>query len=146
MLDNEDKAMLVLEKAIAKAQVSLEETKFFKPFMIILNSDGELEFFENELVDNTNSYEALEKKAKELICNVDMDVIVIAVDTAIPENFAKGTPQSIRLHVEEKCRIDKKIGARYIYVPYELYQLENEKLEVRLQNPIAIAFPAEYIV
>jgi hypothetical protein len=146
-MNNEERAFNVLEQAIAKAQESLEKTKSFQPFAMVLKCNGELEFFKNELKDTIESYEELEKRVKELVCSSDIDVLAMAVDTSIPENFSKNTPQSIRLHVEEKCRVDNKIGARYIYVPYELYQSkEKQNLQVKLQAPIAVGFPAEYIV
>ena len=147
MLDIDDeKAFRILEEVIKKAQLSIEKTKFFQPFATILKSSGELEIFENEIEDALKSYELLEQTLKESIEVEHIEVVVLAVDTAIPENFAKDVPQSIRLHLEEKSKIDKSIAAKYIYVPYEIYQVKNEEMYVKLHHPIAVGFPAEYIV
>ena len=146
-MNNEERAFSILEKAVSKAQESLEKTKNFQPFAMILKCDGSIKLLENQIIDAIESYSDIEKRVKELANCTDIDVLTMAVDTSIPENFAKSTPQSIRLHVEEKCRVENKIGARYIYVPYELYQSKKEQnLQVKLQAPIAVGFPAEYVV
>jgi len=47
MSDNHDeKALRVLEQAVYRAQDSLESTKHFQPFLILLNDAGEIELFE----------------------------------------------------------------------------------------------------
>ena len=74
-----------------------------------------------------------------------VDVMVMVVDTLIPENFVQDVPSSIRLHLEEKSQIDKSVAARFIYVPYTLHQVEGEIL-TKLHTPIPVGFPAEYIV
>ena len=146
---NDEKAFKVLEEAVHKAQSSLEETKHFQPFLMLLNSNAEVEVFENEIKDATQSYEMLEKIAKESVKMGDVEVMVLAVDTEIPENFVKDVPQGIRLHLEEKSQIEKKIAARFLYVPYELCQVANQEMQeiyVKTHHPIAVGFPAEYIV
>ena len=143
---NDEKAFKVLEEAVHKAQASLEKTKYFQPFLMLLNDAGKIEIFENEITDSTQSYNLLEKILKESIKMGDIDVMVLAVDTVIPENFVEDIPNGIRLHLEEKSQIDKKIAARFLYVPYELRKVENEDMYVKLHAPIAVGFPAEYIV
>ena len=143
---NDEKAFKVLEEAVTKAQGSLEKTKHFQPFLMLLNDAGEIEIFENEIKDSTQSYNSLEKILKESIKMGDVDVMILAVDTVIPENFAEDIPNGIRLHLEEKSQIDKKIAARFLYVPYELCRVENSEMYVKLHAPIAVGFPAEYIV
>jgi hypothetical protein len=88
----------------------------------------------------------LEETLNDRINEGDVDVIVLAVDTLIPEKFDQGIPSSIRLHLEEKSQIDKKISARFLYVPYELCRIGDDELFVKLHAPIPIGFPAEYIV
>ena len=143
---DDEKAFKVLEEAVTKAQESLEKTKHFQPFLMLLNNAGEIEIFENEIKDSTQSYNSLEKILKESIKMGDVDVMVLAVDTVIPENFANDIPNGIRLHLEEKSQINEKIAARFLYVPYELCKVENAEMYVKLHAPIAVGFPAEYIV
>lgn len=142
----EEKAFSVLEKAVSKAQNALEQTKYFQPFLMLLNDAGEIEIFENEIEDSHQSYAMLEKILRDRVAKGDVDVLVLAVDTLIPENFVKDVSSSIRLHLEEKSQIDKKIAARFLYVPYELCQIKDGEMYVKLHHPIAVGFPAEYIV
>jgi len=143
---DDEKAFIILEKAVNKAQQSLEKTKHFQPFLMLLNDADEIEVFENEIKDYTKSYTLLEEVLKESVKMGDVDVMVLAVDTVIPENFVKDIPNSIRLHLEEKSQIEKKIAARFIYVPYELCKVVEGEMYVKLHAPIAVGFPAEYIV
>jgi len=144
--NNDEKAFKVLEEAVNKAQKSLAKTKHFQPFLMLLNEAGNIEVFENKIEDSTQSYNSLEKILKESIKMGDIEVIVLAVDTVIPENFVENVPNSIRLHLEEKSQIDKKIAARFLYVPYELCRVEEGEIYIKLHAPIAVGFPAEYIV
>ncbi len=143
---DDEKAFRVLEEAVNKAQASLEKTKHFQPFLMLLNDTGEIEVFENEIEDSGKSYTLLENILKESIKMGDIDVMILAVDTVIPENFAGDIPNGIRLHLEEKCQIEKKIAARFLYVPYELCKVEEGEMYVKLHTPISVGFPAEYIV
>ena len=67
--------------------------------------------------------------------------MVLVIDTHIPEDVSI----SIRLQLKEKSQIDKKIGARFLYVPYQLSSIDG-KIFSELHHPIAIGFSAEYIV
>ena len=142
---DDEKAFRVLEEAVQKAQLSLEKTKYFQPFLMILNDVGKIEVFENEIKNSTQSYAILEETLKECIKIGDVDVIVLAVDTEIPEKFVHDVSHGIRLHLEEKSQADKKISARFLYVPYELCQVPNEEIYIKLHTPIAVGFPAEYL-
>lgn len=146
MSNNEDeKAFKLLEKAVYKAQESLEKTKHFQPFFMLLNDAGEVEVFENEIKDSTESYASLEETLKTRIQKADVDIMVLVVDTAIPDKFVKDVSTGIRVHLEEKSQIDNKIGARFLYVPYELCKLKEGEMFVKLHVPIPVGFPAEYI-
>ncbi len=142
----DEKALGVLEQAVYKAQRSLEQIKTFQPFLMLLNDAGEIEIFENQVEDTTESYTLLQDTLRVRIKEGDVDVMVLAVDTLIPENFKRDIPSGIRLHLEEKSQIDKKISARFLYVPYELCKVGEAEIFVRLHNPIPVGFPAEYIV
>ena len=142
----DEKAFMLLEKAVNKAQQSLEQTKHFQPFLLLLNDSGEIEVFENEVKDSTESYSIFEGILRERIPQGDIDVMVLAVDTLIPENFVKDVPSSIRLHLEEKSQVDKKVAGRFLYVPYELCRIGDGKMFVKLHHPIPVGFPSEYIV
>ena len=148
MSNNQDeKAFNILEKAVYKAQTSLEQTKYFQPFLMLLNDAGEIEIFENEVKDSTESYTLLEETVKTRISNDnDIDIMVLVVDTLIPDKFVEDVPSGIRLHLEEKSQVDNKIGARFLYVPYDLRRVGDGEMFVQLHAPIPVGFPAEYIV
>lgn len=147
MSDNHDeRALQVLEKAVYRAQNLLEKTKHFQPFLMLLNDTGEIELFENEVKDSTESYALLEDTLRRRIKEGDVDVVVLAVDTLIPEKLLKDVPSSIRLHLEEKSQVDKIVSARFLYVPYELCRVGDGDMFVKLHAPIPLGFPAEYIV
>ncbi|MDQ7084385.1 MAG: hypothetical protein Q9M36_05415 [Sulfurovum sp.] len=143
---NDEKAFAFLEKAVYKAQDTLVETKHFQPFLMLLTDTDEVEVYENEIKDSTQSYEALEVLLGERIVKGDVDIMILAVDTLIPEKVAKGMDSSIRLHIEEKSQKNNKIGARFLYVPYTLCQSPNTAMYVKLHAPLPLGFPAEYIV
>ncbi|SFV71361.1 hypothetical protein MNB_SV-13-2010 [hydrothermal vent metagenome] len=143
---NDEKAFSLLEKAVYKAQDALAETKQFQAFLMLLTDTSEIEVYENEIKESTQSYEALEKILKERIKKGDIDIMILAVDTQIPDKVAKGVDIGIRLHLEEKSQRNNKIGGRFLYVPYELCQAPNTALYVKLHAPLPIGFPAEYIV
>ncbi len=141
---HDDRAMLVLEKAVYRAQELLEKTQNFKPFLMILDDDGSIDIVENEVQESTESYALLGEILKVRIKKGNVDVMVMVVDTLIPENFIQDVPSSIRLHLEEKSQIDKSVAARFIYVPYTLHKIE-EEIFTKLHAPIPVGFPAEYI-
>ncbi|EIF51867.1 MULTISPECIES: hypothetical protein [Sulfurovum] len=142
----DEKAFMLLEQAVYRAQESLEKTKHFQPFLMLLNDAGEVELFENDVKETSESYALLEGTLKQRIREGDIDVMVLVVDTIIPENFVQDVPSGIRLHLEEKSQVDKKIAARFLYVPYELCRVGDGEMFVKLHNPIPVGFPAEYIV
>ncbi|MCF6244595.1 MAG: hypothetical protein L3J43_06125 [Sulfurovum sp.] len=144
--EQDEKAFNILEKAVYKAQESLEKTKHFQPFLMLLNDAGEVEVFENEVKDSTQSYTLLEQILKERMHHGDIDVMVLVVDTLIPDRFVKEVSSGIRLHLEEKSQIDNKLGARFLYVPYELCRVGECEMFVKLHAPIPVGLPAEYIV
>ena len=142
----DEKAFSLLEQAVYKAQKSLEQTKHFQPFLMLLNDADEIEVFENEVEDTHESYAILEKILRERVAKGNIDVMVLAVDTLIPDNFLKDVPSSIRIHLEEKSQVDKKVAGRFLYVPYELCRVGDGEMFAKLHHPIPVGFPAEYIV
>ncbi len=142
---HDERAMMVLEKAVYRAQELLEKRQNFKPFLMILDDDGTIDIIENEMVDSIESYTLLGDTLRVRIKEGGVDVMVMVVDTLIPENFVQDVPSSIRLHLEEKSQIDKSVAARFIYVPYTLHKVE-EEVFTKLHAPIPVGFPAEYIV
>ncbi len=142
----DEKAFRLLEASVNRAQSALEKTKHFQPFLLLLNEKGVLEFFDNEEQDSAQSYHLLEELLRVRIKENDVEVLVLAVETTMPETFDKDTPSAIRLHLEEKSQLENKIGARFIYVPYTLCTTAKDELSVKLFAPVAVGLRAEYII
>ena len=143
---DDEKAFYVLETAVYRAQDSMQKTKYFQPFLMLLNDAGEIEVFENEHVESTQSYQLLEDMLRNRLHDKsDIDVIALVVDTQIPDNFAGDVSNGIRVHLEEKSQMHKKLSARYLYVPYELCKVDDGDMFVKLHTPIPVGFPAEYL-
>ncbi len=144
---DDERAFYILETAVSRAQDSMQKTKHFDPFLMLLNDAGEIEVFENEEVESTQSYLLLEDMLRNRLQEKsDIDVIALVVDTQIPENFAADVSNGIRIHLEEKSQRHKKLAARYLYVPYELCKVADGDMFVKLHTPIPLGFPAEYLV
>lgn len=144
---DDEKALHILETAVYRAQSSMEKTKHFQPFLMLLNDTGQIEVFEDEHKESTQGYAFLEDTLRARLqeeCNIE--VIALVVDTQIPENFAGDVPNGIRIHLEEKSQMHKKLAARYLYVPYELCKVGDGEMFVKLHAPIPVGFPAEYLV
>ncbi len=145
-MEEDEKALKVLGKAIDKAQASLEQTKHFQPFLMLLTDDGEIEVYENKIKDSSESYGLLEETLRMRVEKEDVDVMVLVVDTIIPDKFAADVSSGIRVHLEEKSQKDKAIGARFLYVPYALCKVGDGNIFAKLHTPIPVGFPAEYIL
>ncbi|KIM06827.1 MAG: hypothetical protein KU38_12110 [Sulfurovum sp. FS08-3] len=145
-MNDDARAMLVLEKAVIRAKSMLESSQNFRPFALMLYEDGSIKTIENKVNDIENAYEQLRDSMKIRALEGGVDVLAIAIDTLIPERFAKGVPNGIRLHLEEKSQKDKKVSARYIYVPYQLVQgASSGKITAQLFQPVPTGFPAEFL-
>ena len=141
----DEKALVLLEKAVYRAKHLLKKTKCFQPFLMLLTDSNDVEIHENEVKDTLESYALLEALLEERVKKGDIDILILVVDTIIPEKLSEKKSMGIRLHLEEKSQRDKTIGARFIYVPYELCKVKNESMYVRLHHPLPVGFPAEYI-
>jgi len=53
---DDEKALHILETAVYRAQDSMEKTKYFEPFLMLLNDAGKIEIYENEKMESTKSY------------------------------------------------------------------------------------------
>ncbi|WP_309498131.1 hypothetical protein [Sulfurovum sp.] len=144
---DDEKAFHILETAVYRAQDSMQKTKHFQPFLMLLNDADEIEVFENEEKESSQSYLLLEDVLRNRLDEkCDVEIIALVVDTQIPENFADDVPNGIRIHLEEKSQMHKKLAARYLYIPYELCKVDNGEMFVKLYTPIPVGFPAEYLI
>jgi hypothetical protein len=146
-MNDDERAMMMLEKSIYEAREMLEEKHIFRPFAMILDQNGTIRRLENGIEDMQASYMELHD---EITAHVQMretvDIIVLLTNASTPEHLAEeGAESSIRVHLEERSQQHKAIPSRYIYVPYRLQRLAGEeRVEARLFHPQAVSFPAEF--
>lgn len=146
-MNDDERAMMMLEKSIYEAKRILEEKHIFRPFAMILDQSGAIRRIENEIEDMQASYMELHD---EIMAHVLMrqtaDIIVLLTNASMPEQLVdEGVESSIRVHLEERSQQHKAIPSRYIYVPYQLQRLAGEeRVEARLFHPQAVSFPAEF--
>jgi hypothetical protein len=145
-MSNDERAIMILEKAVIKAKKDLEINQNFRPFAMILHTDGRIKIIENKIKDIEESYELLRNSMEIRVREDDIDIIALVIDTLIPERFKKGVSTGIRLHIEEKSQKNLQVSARYIYVPYELCKsFKSDEVFIKLYTPIPVGFPAEFI-
>jgi hypothetical protein len=148
MPTNDDKVVELLEKAVNRAKSSIEKEINFRPFLMILDNKGTFKTIENRALSNEESYELLQDSIRGRVQETEMEVAVLVTGDMMPSRYIKDnipTP-AIRIHLEEKSQLDKKISARFIYVPYTLHRIKNSTdIFVKVGTPIPVGFPAEYL-
>lgn len=146
-MNDDERAMMMLEKSIYEAKEILEKEHIFRPFAMILDENGSIRRLENEIEDMQASYMELHD---EILAHVQMrksaDIIVLLTNATMPEQMVQdGIDSSIRVHLEERSQQHKKIASRYIYVPYQLQRLSGEEeVQAQLFHPQAVSFPSEF--
>ena len=146
-MNDDERAMMMLEKSIYEAKEMLETKQLFRPFALILDREGSIRRVENEIEDMQASYMALhEEIMADSEARETADIIVLLTNASMPEQLVEnGVESSIRVHLEERSQQHKAIPSRYIYVPYQLQRLAGqEKVEAKLFHPQAVSFPAEF--
>ena len=145
MLNNDEKALLILEKAVEIASSEIVKKETFNPFLLLMDENDEIRTFNNDIDDSTDSYNKLSETAIKEVKKGNVSVLVLVVDTIMPDKFNSDEPNTIRLHLEEAHLINEKISARYIFVPYNLYKDKEDEIFIDLGKPTPVAFPAEFI-
>lgn len=145
-MDNDEKALYILEKAVDKAQKSLVKTNTLQPFCILLTDNKEVKIYENSIQNKEESYAKLEEITTKRLQVQDVDVLVLVCEAPIPKQIRQNHALSIRLHLEEKSQLGKKIGARFLYVPYKISLKDEEPASIELYQPIPVGILAVFIV
>lgn len=146
-MNSDKKALKLLEKAVIKAQNSLEKSLTFRPFLLTMDSDGTIKTIENREPTDQMSYSLLEESIEGRARENKLEVIILAMKDTLPHKFSDNKTQiSIRLHIEERSQLSNTISARFIYIPYTLHRREgDDQVDVQLGQPHPVGFPAEYL-
>ncbi|WP_416768886.1 hypothetical protein ACM66T_05870 [Sulfurimonas sp. ST-25] len=143
-MTDEEKLFEMVERCVADAVLALEEERPLVPFAKLLAQDGSVRELACESGEEKQCYEQLLERLKGEVKMGDVDAVALVARVTIPEQYSAPSPQGIRIHVEEKAQAHKKISARLLYVPYDLFAADGEaKRSVMLHNPIAIGMPME---
>jgi hypothetical protein len=146
-MNDDERALMMLEKSIYEAREMLEKEHIFRPFAMILDQNGSIRKLTNEIEDMQASYMELHD---EIMAHVQMrqsaDVIVLLTNATMPDQLVEeGLESCIRVHLEERSQQHKAIASRFIYVPYQLQRMAGEEeVEAILFQPKAISFPSEF--
>ncbi|SFV60170.1 hypothetical protein MNB_SV-9-796 [hydrothermal vent metagenome] len=148
MLNNDDKIVELLEKAVKKASSSIEKEMSFRPFLMTSDVNGVVKTIENRALSNEESYELLQDSIRGRVMESDIDIAILVTADMMPSKYIKDNipVPAIRIHLEDKSQLDKKISARFIYVPYSLHRIKNSTdIFLKVGTPIPVGFPAEYL-
>lgn len=141
---DEEKLFEMIERCVADAVLALEHNRPLTPFAKVLHNDGSERDIPCMSSDEKNCYEALLRQLGGEIKMGDIAAVALVARVTIPEHYNPPAPQGIRIHIEEQAKTHKKIGAKLLYIPYDLFASEgDEKRSVMLHDPIAVGMPME---
>jgi len=146
-MTDDERGLMMLQKSIYEAEAMLKKEQTFRPFAMLLDTEGEIERLENGIENVQDAYRALHEEIKLCAEERPIDIVVLLSDVSMPENLGeKGVESAIRVHLEERSQQHKKIAGRYIYVPYQLQRFAGEEeIHVKLFTPAAVSFPSEFL-
>jgi hypothetical protein len=125
----------------------LEKEQPFRPFALLLDTEGNMERLENSVENVQDAYMALYEEIRLCVEERPRDIVVLLSDVSMPQNIGEeGIESGIRVHLEERSQQHKKIAGRYIYVPYQLQRhAGEEQIHAKLFAPSAVSFPSEFL-
>ena len=135
----------MIETCVAFAVERLEKSEVLYPFAMLLERGENIESLKSDEDDHEKSYVDLVEMLKTAVERDEVQAIALLARVSIPASFAPVVEEGIRIHIEERKFSDKKIGARYLYIPYQLYKTAeaDSKVTVKLHPPIPVSFPQE---
>lgn len=141
---DDEKLFGMIETCIASAVQTLENAETLHPFAMVMDADGSTREVTNDEEDPQMCYEKLLETLKREARQGEIKAAALLARVTIPSGYSPAVPEGIRIHIEERNDSGNKFAARFLYIPYQLYQAEDEgKIMVKLHNPIPVGFPAE---
>jgi len=139
---DDERLFEMVERCVADAMLALENSEPFIPFAKVLMHDHTHRDIPCTEGTEQACYEALLERLKGEVLMDDIDAVAITARVTIPEQYNAASPQGIRIHIEEKALMDRKLSARLLYIPYDLLETESGgRRSVLLHNPIAVGMP-----
>ena len=142
---NDEQIFELVEACVARAVELLENSQPVEPFAMALDVRSKICSFTHDEADSEQGYTALLELLRSRAGEGDLEVVAILARVTIPQDYNPQVTEGLRIHLEERSKAEERIGARFLYVPYQLYRSGHgeEKLSVKLYNPFPVAFPAE---
>lgn len=142
---HEEQLFEMVNEAVMFAKNELEQKQELKPFSMVLFKNGYIDSVVGDEASHDDQYEALVTTLRQRIVDepkITGLAIVATVD--IPGHYKAPVSSGIRVHLEERHKADDKIGARFLYVPYQLYKSSSsDEITMQLLDPIPVSIPAE---
>ena len=124
--------------------LALENETPLAPFAKLLVSDGSVRDVPCAETDEKQCYETLLVRLRAEVGMGDIEAVALCARVTIPDHYNAPSPQGLRIHLEEKAHAHKKIAAKLLYIPYDLFASGNGgHRTVMLHTPIAIGMPME---
>jgi len=142
---HEEQLFEMVNEAVMFAKNELEQKQALKPFAMVLFKNGYVDSITVDEQDHDDQYEALVTSLRQRIVDEPkITGLAIVATVGIPEHYKAPVESGIRIHLEERHKADDKIGARFLYVPYQLYKSSgSDEITMQLLDPIPVSIPAE---
>lgn len=142
---HEEQLFEMVNEAIIFAKNELEQNQELKSFAMILFKNGYIESVTADEENHDDQYEVLVTSLRQrVIDEPKITGLAIIAKVSIPEHYKAPIDDGIRVHLEERHKADDKIGARFLYVPYQLYKTtESDDIAMHLHDPIPVSIPPE---
>lgn len=145
---DDEKLFEMLDECVAYAVNTLENVRTLYPFAMVVDENDNIGSLNNDERDHEKCYELLYEDLKEEAQKGQVRAIALIARVNIPDNFSPAVTEGLRIHIEEKGSSGEKIGARLLYIPYQLFKTpeDDAKLTVKLHDPIPVGIPSEIFV
>jgi len=139
----------MVNEAVMFAKEEIEKGKELSPFAMLLYDEGTIRSIDGvKEKDHEREYEKLIKDLRKRTAEEEeIAGLAIVTRVMIPAEYHAQTESGIRVHLEEREKRGDRIGARFLYIPYQLYQnSDTGKVMMQLHTPIAVSFPPEIFI
>ncbi len=141
----EEQLFEMVNEAVMYAKSTLEQQNALNPFAMILYKNGYVESVTADEKSHGDQYEALVASLRlRVIDEPKITGLAIVAKVGIPVHYKAPVNDGIRIHLEERHKADDKIGARFLYVPYQLFKSSSsDEIAMHLHDPIPVSIPPE---
>ncbi len=142
---HEEQLFEMVNEAVMFAKSELEKKQELKPFAMVLFKNGYIDSVTVDKESHDDQYETLVTALRQRIVDEPkVTGLAIVATVSIPGHYKAPVESGIRVHLEERHKADNKIGARFLYVPYQLYKSSSsDDITMQLLDPIPVSIPAE---